>query len=77
MHQLLELAEFVKDKTDNMDSSDRIMVVGDFNISSRNFNNVLKDHLIEKAKMDEGFKIFLEEGFDCVEEYRVMKRILS
>ena len=77
MHQLIELSEFVREKTDNMDAKDRIMVVGDFNISSRNFNNVLRDHFIEKAKVDEGFKVFFEDGFDCVEEYRVMKRILT
>jgi endonuclease/exonuclease/phosphatase family metal-dependent hydrolase len=64
MHQLQELTDFVKEKTENIDPNDKILVVGDFNISSRKFNNVLIDHFKDKAKRDPGFGVFLHPHFD-------------
>lgn len=77
MYQLKELSDFVAEKTEDMRHDDLIVVLGDFNISSRKFNKVIMDQFRDKAMRDPGFTIFLDPNFDCVYEYKIMMKLLS
>lgn len=50
-----------------------IMILGDFNISSRKFNSYTNKLLKGYAETDPGFNIFFEEGFNSLYEYEIMK----
>ncbi|CAI2369971.1 unnamed protein product [Moneuplotes crassus] len=77
MYQLKQLSEYIEEKTKNMRAQDKILLVGDFNISNRRFNSYLKKQFESYAKNDPGFNIFFEEGFDCLYEAEIMMKILS
>ena len=64
MYQIKQLADYVEEKTQNMKQNDIIMVVGDFNISSRKFNENMMQVFKDKLEEDEGFKIFFDPKFD-------------
>lgn len=77
MYQLQEMIEFVDEKTAFMHPEDLILVVGDFNISNRKFNDVVMNQFKERAKEDPGYEIFFNPNFDCLYEYEIMKKIMS
>ena len=77
MYQIKQLSEFIEDKTHNMRAKDIIMVVGDFNISSRKYNKNMMDVFKNKLEEDEGFKLFFDPKFDCLYEHEIMLKLLS
>mmetsp|Transcript_21596 Transcript_21596/g.21241 ORF Transcript_21596/g.21241 Transcript_21596/m.21241 type:complete len:181 (+) Transcript_21596:604-1146(+) len=77
MYQLKQLAEYIESKTRDMKPDDKVMLVGDFNISSRKFNSHTIAQFKGYAEQDPGYNTFLEEGFDCLMEAEIMKKILS
>ncbi|CAI2368358.1 unnamed protein product [Moneuplotes crassus] len=77
MYQLKQLAEYIESKTRDMKPDDKIMLVGDFNISSRKFNSHTIAQFKGYAEQDPGYNIFFEEGFNTLMEAEIMKKILS
>ena len=77
MYQIKELAEFIKSKTKNLTPNDLIMLVGDFNISSRKMSSVMLQNFKDKLIKDSGFEIFCKENYDSLLEYKNMLKILS
>lgn len=77
MYQLKELRDFVARKTKDANPNDCIMVVGDFNISSRKTSEVWDKNLKEFAKEDSGFDLFTDPEYDSLREHEVMLKILG
>jgi len=77
MYQLKQLAEYIESKTRDMKPDDKVMLVGDFNISSRKFNSHIINQFKGYAEQDPGYNTFFEEGFNTLMEAEIMKKILS
>lgn len=56
-----------------MGPNDKIMLMGDFNISSRKFNSYMMNQLKSYTEEDPGYNVFFEDGFDCLYEAEIMK----
>ena len=76
-YQVQQLIKFIAEKTEKMRHDDIILVVGDFNISSRKFNSLMMDQFKSRALVDPAFRIFLEPGFDHIYEYENLLKILG
>mmetsp|Transcript_11031 Transcript_11031/g.9761 ORF Transcript_11031/g.9761 Transcript_11031/m.9761 type:complete len:306 (-) Transcript_11031:99-1016(-) len=76
MYQIKQLSDYIELKTNNMRSQDIIMVLGDFNISSRKYNKNMMNVFKERLEVDDGFKIFFEPKFECTYEHEIMLKLL-
>ena len=78
IYQTKQLAEFIESKTNDMDPQDLILVMGDFNISSRGSNSAVTEKIYELSEnVNSDYNMFLDPEFDHLKEYKIMIKLLS
>ncbi|CAI2370288.1 unnamed protein product [Moneuplotes crassus] len=76
-HQLQELSDFIDEQLADADDNCKIMIVGDFNISSRPFSEATIEGLRELSKTYPEYKKMLDEDYDQLGEYKHLMNMLS
>lgn len=76
-HQVIELINFIDEQTMDMSQNDKIMIWGDFNISSLPFSQSTRNSLKELAKRYPKYSDLLEDDYDSLGEYKILLKLLS
>ena len=76
-YQVKELVEFIDYHTQNLGPGDEIVVLGDFNISSRDANSYKREKIRRLSEIYPEFAYMLEDEFDFLKEYEIMMLILA
>lgn len=75
--QIKELAEFIDEKTKDMGVNDIILVMGDFNVSSRGASVSVIHKIKGLAERYPDYNDLLDLEFDFLKEYKIMMKLMS